>query len=354
MCRVKNLIDIFKSLPMVLSPSYFYNAIPIGFAVSKEPGFLTSEGAILFNPDSHKEQHLKKVDQDARIKAVAWEGQLIEPIWEYNYTRWITIVSLLFFWLYLDLPQYITPTPGYAPTMLLFNFVEYYFPALKDEGPSPFDTAIWQWAFFAFHIIKVAVIYLIFWVGGVNPVSFNPIENRKASKNEITRDKLLNVGWTGSRRATPHEWKEENRKQKIEKAGGIVKAYHAGILTGIGDAGVTLGKGEGWDSSSPTQAEESIAGDEPRKFIVNRRYLTELYQVLASHLNNGELSEEEKGAVIKSFRRGGPEEGPERIKELYAARKLLGNGTITKDTKAMDPTPDPYAAVLGDKKDETK
>lgn len=319
---LSSLQKIFETLPMVLSPSYFYNPRPLGFAVSMEPGFLTSEGGLLFSSDAHVEEKLKKVDQKTKVRDAAWEGQLIVPLWEYNYTRLISIVSILGFWLYLDLPEYIHPTPGYAPTTLFYNFTTWLIPALADDTPSKFSNVWWQWGFFALHCLKVGFIYLLIWVGGVNPVSFNPVVNRRSLKKEITREILLDIGWTGARRATPHEWREENRKTKIEAAGGIVPAYHAGILDGIASAGVRLGAGEGWDSENADK--NPVEG----KFVIDGSYFKQLYRPLAEKLANDELSTEEKSTAIRNFRRSGPEEGTEEIHERYKARKALGDGTL--------------------------
>lgn len=314
---VKSLEKIFDTLPMVLSPSYFYNPKPVGFAVSTHPGFLTSEGGLLFDTEAHLEKYLKKVDQNSKIINVAWEGQLIVPLWEYNYTRLITVLAILGGWLYLDFPEYLHPTPGYAPTNLMYSLAIKYFPALRDDSPSSFSGPIWEWVFFGLHFVKVAFIYLIIWVGGVNPVSFNPIVNRKHLKKEVTRDILLDIGWTSARRATPHEWREENRKTKIEAAGGIVPAYHAGILDGIGTAGVNLGPGEGWDS------EASSGKDREGKFVINKSYFKNLYRPLAEKLATDDISDDEKANLVKNFRRSGPEAGTDEFHELYNARKKL-------------------------------
>lgn len=322
---VSSLTKIFDTLPMVLSPSYFYKPEPIGFAVSTYPGFLTSEGGLLFGDNAHKEQYLKKVDQNALIKDVVWEGQLIVPIWEYDYSRAITIGTILLTWLYLDLPEYISPTPGTAPMGLLFRIIEHYFPALKDDSKeSGFDSIGWQWGFFAFHFVKVAFIYLIIQVGGINPRTFNPIKARRNAKKELNRDMLLAIGWTGARRATPEEWREENRKFKIEQAGGIVKAYHEGILEGLSTQGVALNQGEGFDSPGPEKklAEaEAEAQRQDGKFVVSKSYFKEVYEGVANKMIDESVSLEEKTSLIRAFRRAGPRFGTEKLQEWYAARK---------------------------------
>lgn len=314
---------------MILSPSYFYNPMPVGFGISKEPGFLTSEGSLLFNWDSHQEKFVKKVDQHAKIKDVAWEGQLFVPVWEFNYQRWTTVLSVLAIWLYLDLPEHISPTPGTAPTTVLMNLLERIFPALHDDKPSPFDSNWWRWGFFAFHLFKVGFIYLILQVGGLNPHSFNPIKNRQMMKREITRDDLVSVGWTGARRATIHEWREENRKLKIEAHGGIVRAYHSGVLEGIAKAGVKLEAGEGFDSRGP---KDPMPTDVPEgRFVLTEEYYKAVYSMLADIITDNESDETEKQAAIKRFRRIGLVAAPQALTDIYEKRKALEKGEEKKD-----------------------
>jgi hypothetical protein len=323
---ISSLRKIFDVLPMVLSPSYFYKPEPIGFAVSTYPGFLTSEGGLLFSDNAHKSQFLRTVDQNALIKDVVWEGQLVVPIWDYDYSRSLTVGSLLLLWLYMDLPEFISPTPGTAPMGLLFRAIEHYFPALKDDTPSQFDSHAWQWGFFAFHLVKVLFIYLVFQVGGVNPRTFNVIAARLKPKKALNRDDLLSIGWTGARRATPEEWRDENRKFKIEQAGGIVKAYHEGILEGLASQGVQLGKGEGFDSYTPASDVNEAEANKTRlegKFVVSKAYFREVYQGVANKLMDEAVSAEEKSSVIKTFRRAGPRFGTEKLQEWYAGRKKV-------------------------------
>lgn len=320
---ISSLKRIFDVLPMVLSPSFFYKPEPLGYAVSTHPGYLTSEGALLFSSEAHKEKYLRKVDQSTPFRKVAWQGQLLVPIWEYDYSRSLTVSSVLLIWLYLDIPEYISPTPGTSPIGLLFRAIEYLFPVLKDDTPSQFDSHIWQWGFFVFHLLKVIFIYVIFWVGGVNPRSFNPLA-RFQSKKALDRDDLIEIGWTGARRATPEEWREENRKFKIDQAGGIVKAYHDGILEGLTTQGVALSAGEGFDSYTPDESIDEDAANVSRlegKFVVSHRYFEELYQGVANKLLDEAVTAEEKASVLKTFRKAGPKFGSEKLQEWYKARK---------------------------------
>lgn len=317
------LHGIFDTLPMVLSPSYFFDYKPIGFAVSTHPGFLTAEGGLLFHDKAHHEKWLKKVDQNAKIEDICFEGQLIIPIWRHNTTRQLKVFTLLGAWLYADFPQYLHPTPGYAPTALAYDALIYFLPSLEDNSPSQFNSPIWQWLFFAVHLLKAGFIYLILWAGGVNPVSFNPVKNKRSLKKDITRDDLLAVGWTSSRRATGAEWREEYRKNKIDQHGGVVNAYHAGVLEGIGKSGVFLEEGEGWNTNP-----KEIGVKDDGKFRISKDYLVEVYKVLAKKLGDPELEDEQKGAIIKQFRRSGPEAATPELKAKYEARKKLDKSDL--------------------------
>jgi hypothetical protein len=201
------------------------------------------------------------------------------------------------------------------------KLAERVFPSLHDDSPSPFDSVYWRWGFFAFHVVKVLFIYLILQVGGLNPYSFNPFKNRKLINREITRDDLVSVGWTGARRATLNEWREENRKLKIEAAGGIVRAYHAGVLEGIAKAGVKLEDGEGFDSRGPKDA---MPANVPEgRFILTEKYYKLVYGTLADIVTDKDMEESDKQAAIKRFRRIGLIAAPEELTDIYEKRKAL-------------------------------
>lgn len=351
---VSQLYSIFDSLPMVLSPCYFYNPRPIGFFKVTDPGFLTSEGGLLF-PETIKNKKVLRMDEPLGKQVI--EGQLIEPKWEWNYTRWITVITVLSAWLYLDLPQFITPTPGIAPSTLAFKGIDKVmelfgineisnlnFSPENDEAGTPFSSIPWQIGFFVFHILKVLVVYGLFWAGGINPYSFNPMESRKLRLRVLNRDKLLSIGWTGCRRATKPEWSEENRKNLIERHGGIVRAYNAGVLGETSKLGVQLDKGEGWDSDSKFTGSWT-----PVK--VNDVYFHELKVALGGQIseittllekdkeNEDGAGLDEEGAsqaidtCVKRFRRIGPVLGTKKLHEIYQARKSAEEELLKQQQK---------------------
>ncbi|KAK9239146.1 glucose signaling factor 2-domain-containing protein [Lipomyces kononenkoae] len=248
------LHNIFDALPLVLSPTFFYFHKPAGFHISTSPGFVTSEGALLFE---HKGGKLTPVDEKKRLGDVAREGQLFVPIFKHNLRRWFAVVVVLLLWLYTDLPDWASPTPGISVFAIAGRIYERFVPPDPEAEPQQNDTVV-DFIFFLFHLIKVVVIFLIFYFGGYNPYSMNPFRESP----EITADSLRSIGWTGARRISPDEWREENRTRRIDEAGGAVKAYEKGILMGLSSAGVYLQAGEGWDTPSdyvPPEAPESAA-----------------------------------------------------------------------------------------------
>lgn len=323
---VSQLIEIFKTLPMALSPSYLYHRFPAGFKKSVQPGFLTSQGALLFGRNAADEIHLKPVNGATEFGDAAWEGQLFVPVWEPHQRRFLVFVSILLGWLYLDLPQYITPTPGISPTMLFMGLMDKIWKTQVAEETLDTDTSgiITQWIFFSFHVIKVAIVWLIVYCGAINPISFNPLKNRRESKLDLTQEKLISIGWTGSRRVTPLEWREENRKHQIESIGGIAAAYNAGILEDLGKAGVYLGKGEGWETPLGNTNDENTDS----KFLLSPNYFSTLFKEIAVDLHSKDLTDDKKNQLLKSFRRSGPIDGPTALQDIYKARKNFGHGNF--------------------------
>ncbi|GME79815.1 unnamed protein product [Ambrosiozyma monospora] len=114
-----DLIEIFKTLPLNLSPSIYYERIPVGFKISTYPGYLTREGGLLFGYEAAEEKYLKPVPNDALIFSKAWNGQLLIPVFpERTFFRY-TVNTGLVLWLYCDLPEFISPTPGLSPTIFI-------------------------------------------------------------------------------------------------------------------------------------------------------------------------------------------------------------------------------------------
>lgn len=345
---VSRLHEIFMTLPMALSPSYFYEPIPVGFKVSTHPGFLTSEGALLFARDAAKPgSYLRPIDQNKEIGEAVWEGQLFVPIWRPHTRRILVVASLLLGWLYFDLPQYITPTPGYSPTMIVSGLLEYVLPsgavsskAVETMAGPDGGSHLIQWMFFFVHIIKVAIIALVLYTGLINPVTTNPLKARTEVKSkgaQLTPEKLLAIGWTGTHRATPAQWREANRKNQLDRVGGVGKAYNMGILEQLRFAGVYLGPGEGFNTPLPVSNNNKNVDSESKldhssdKFILSNEYYKLLLQDISLKLHDKALSDREKNALLKTFRSSGPVFGPEELQAIYKTRKALGHGIDGKD-----------------------
>lgn len=110
----ESLFRIFESLKISLRPNVFYEQKPIGFKVSNSPGYLTDNGGFLFSYDSDK--LTKDVKLTDKISDHCWPGQLVLPIWKTDYFTQYSIILGLLTWLYTDLPDAISPTPGICLT----------------------------------------------------------------------------------------------------------------------------------------------------------------------------------------------------------------------------------------------
>ncbi|ANB11926.1 Gsf2p [Sugiyamaella lignohabitans] len=151
----------------------------------------------------------------------------------------------------------------------------------------------------------------------------NPLKNRSHAKKEITREELLSIGWTGTRRATAFEWSEENRKTKIEAAGGVVNAYHQGILEDLRNSCIKLDKGEGWDSPGPQEKQKSESEVEEGRFLLSTNYFKLVYSPLAELIEDESIDQATKNTALKTFRRNGPANAPEELKEIFRKRRAL-------------------------------
>ncbi|KAK9470531.1 glucose signaling factor 2-domain-containing protein [Dipodascopsis tothii] len=270
---VSALYKVFDYLPLVLSPTYFFEPRPRGFHLSQSPGFLTSEGALLFK---HRDGRLTALDETKTIAEVAREGQLFVPIFPKSYRRIFAVVGFLLLWLYTDLPDWASYTPGISLFALTSRAYERWFPDGLN-GTEPIDTTdpdyiaahaqdgVIDVVFFLFHVIKVTVVFLIFFFGGFNPSSLNVVRTMffREQRPDVTPEQLRDLGWTGARRITPEEWREENRNRKIEECGGALRAYEKGILMGLTTAGIHLGPGEGFDTPRGWVPPPTAETDEP-------------------------------------------------------------------------------------------
>lgn len=285
-----DLNKIFTTLPIALRPSLFYHPKPTGFKYSVNPGYLTANGGLLYsyNVDNLFFLKLPKSQLD-RISDYVWPSQLIFPVWEFNHFYHLNFVLILLAWLYTDLPDFISPTPGICLSNQMLRATAYlvtlagpdyqvYADNIIKETSAHGTTQTLQILFFAFHFIKLIIIYLCLFVGLLNPIESNPLKvfyNRMLdlvktsvlNQPENTHDKfgnlkpedLIAIGWTGSRRLTLDDYKENYKNVIIENAGGIVKAHQKGLLKNINkNLGVYLDNDEGFGTPLPKDHRQQL------------------------------------------------------------------------------------------------
>ncbi|TID13599.1 hypothetical protein CANINC_004861 [Pichia inconspicua] len=253
----RDLFKIFKTVPIVLSPSIFYDQIPIGFAISQHPGYLSRTGAIIFDTNAHDQKYLKNVDLDAKLKDNVLPGQLIVPHFQERTFLKYSIISLLLVWLYTDLPDFISPTPGICLTNHATVFITYVLREwlnLPQQAQRFYDDIfepvgiVGQCIYFIFHIVKIAMFYLILWAGMFNPYKFSLVRQKLDS---LTKDDLIEIGWTSAVKAQKLQYQDEYRKFLIAQHGSIMNIFKAGKLGYIKECVIELKNGEGYASSLP-------------------------------------------------------------------------------------------------------
>lgn len=339
------MTQIFHAIPYPLSPSYFYARLPQGYKASRAPGFLTAEGTLLFGPEAENYGEDGNSAKDSRwlaplapralIGDVVYEGQLVVPVWRRVEHRFLGVLSALGIWLYLDLPQYVTPTPGIAPMMVTSAWLDRLFPeaaanaaaaaAPPAAGDIDFNTHTWQWAFFLVHVAKVVLLFLIISSGVFNPISLNPLAHRALRRSPPDVARMKKFGPTGDRKASIAEWRLEHARTAIKAAGGIGAAATApAYLAELRSAGVVLGPGEGWATSRERFLLPPSEKDEPTtrgRFFLSVEYYRDCYNYLRPILDNANASFTDREDELAHFRRYGPREGSKELKAYYTERK---------------------------------
>lgn len=325
----RDLLDIFKLLPISLRPSVFYHSNPVGFYVSTAPGYLTEDGHVLFSYEVWEERFMKKVALDDVISQHCWPGQLVVPIWEHKDFAFYSFVAFLLVWLYTDLPDFLSPTPGLCLTNQMSNLTAW---ALRKFGYDRLaqlviddvqgETLVGaQCFFFVFHIIKVAAIFFLIYTGQFNPRTLNRFVKSKVPP--VTREKLVQLGWTGSKRANADEYKDYYRDYKIKEYGGMVAAHQAGLFQRLKKLGVFLGEGEGYNTPlSP----DTRLGDAGEKLVLSYEYFAKLGSYFEQTVQDKEPAE--LTAAIKQFRRYGFLHSDDEIRAIVAARKTTGDSRL--------------------------
>ncbi|VEU22924.1 DEKNAAC104287 [Brettanomyces naardenensis] len=322
-----DLIEIFKTLPLNLSPSIFFERIPSHFQLSTSPGVLTMEGGILFGEDAEKKKFLKTMRNSDLIATKAWPGQLIVPVFPERTFVKSSVIAALAVWLYTDLPDAISPTPGHSLLTLLVSIAAYvmtnYLNMAEQSAkmventltPAPITA---QCIFFGIHVVKVLVIYFILWVGGFNPYS---MFGRAPS---IDREDLVKIGWTSAKKADVMDFTKEYRDYRTNLAGGILKAHQIGLLDKLRRSSVALGSGEGFQS--PLVDELPKDTPEDGKFRLSFKYLKQQEEFFQERYSK--VSDIEFATEYKHLRRFGPFDAPESIEKLAEERIKLGNGDV--------------------------
>ena len=247
----KDLLKIFEKVPIIFSPSIFYDKVPISFKISHFPGILTRTGTILFETKADNEKYLKSINNlNDKVSDYVLPGQLIIPVFNERSFLHYSVISFIFVWLYTDLPDFISPTPGICLTNYATDLIVYLLrevlerPAQADSFYSDIHAPVGifgQCIYFAFHIFKVSLFYFILWAGLFNPYSW------RKPRLALSREDLIELGWTGVKKASKQQYQDDYRKNAIAEYGSIMNLYKAGKLSYIKHCFIDLQKGEGYD-----------------------------------------------------------------------------------------------------------
>lgn len=327
-----DLDKIFNGLPISLRPSIFFNSRPVGYAVLTLPGYLTEDGALLFSYEVSKKEFQKRVLPSDRISDKVWPGQLILPVWEFNYFGFYGFVLFLLGWLYTDLPDFISPTPGICLTNqlsllaggLLTKYGQHRIAGLFLDDLEAEVSITAQILFFIVHIVKCLFIFIALYIGMFNPIRVLKLGD--APPKDVSKEQLVAMGWTGARRATPEEYKEFYRDYKIKEHGGMIPAHEAGLFKKLENLGVFLGRGEGFHTPLDDKSTlKDLLEEDHEKFTLNYQYLVKLGQFFESYTaeNDSNMAE-----AIKQFRRYGILHSDEVISKIVSLRKARGDSKI--------------------------
>ncbi|AAS53752.1 AFR381Cp [Eremothecium gossypii ATCC 10895] len=324
---------------MVLRPSVFYKDVPRGLCKSTHPGFLTEQGCLLFDYNANKEQHLQPLElREKKVWEQMWPGQLVVPQYEKSWATILGFAALMLAWLYTDLPDVVSPTPGICFTNQLSRMFMYLaqthgYPhvaaKLAEEIQVNSTGLLAQWLFFTLHVVKVALIALFFYSGLINPISLNPVKVYSARQaftagsNKELAEVLRSFGWIGAKRATYDDYRDTYYQAAIDKAGGTVAAYKSGILKKASDPGVALSAGEGFQTPLENRFRENTfkTMEERRKFVLSEDYFVQLEKDLKNNIEkcNGDVAK--VNAEIRRFRKFGFFDAGEELQRLVQLRK---------------------------------
>ena len=353
--RFNDLYKIFETLPIALRPSLFYHPQPIGFRKSTSPGYLTEDGNFLFDEEAGKTKS-SVIPGDELINSHVWPGQLILPEWQFNDFAFYSTVALLLTWLYTDLPDFISPTPGICLTnqitkllsvaAIKFGYSNVAKLLLQDIEDDV--SIVLQCIFFAFHLIKVGFLFGFLYTGAFNPIRLFRMPGSVAPKP--TKEQLVELGWTGTRKATIEEYRDYYREFKIQEHGGMIQAHQAGLFNILRHLGVQLQAGEGYNTPlvknnmKKTMKEivnEAETNASNFKLQLSYEWFAELGYVFAANSDGKEGKE--LAELIKQFRRYGLLISDRRIKQVVQARKSQvkdeSNNSNGEEEKPLTPLP---------------
>ncbi|QLQ82649.1 hypothetical protein HG537_0H04120 [Torulaspora globosa] len=321
---------------IVLRPTIFHEKQPIGYYKSMHPGYLTEGGCLIFDYDADLKEYKQRLDPEKKLMDQLWPGQLILPEWKKSRKNIVTYVVFMLLWLYTDLPDVVSPTPGICLTNQLSRMAIPVFEhfgkhsiaeKLKEEIQVNFSGVIAQWGFFVVHILKIAFITLFFATGMVNPISFNPTVLYKIRNLQLTDPKIKNLlrslGWVGAKRGTYDEYQSNFYDYTIKKYGDPAKAFKAGMIRVAAAPGLRLSDGEGFQ----TPLDQRFSGNtfktikEEGKFVLSEEYYLQLENDLKKNLESCQGDIGQMNNEIRRFRRFGLYEPGDELKEMVRLRK---------------------------------
>ncbi|CAI4047728.1 hypothetical protein SKDZ_13G0900 [Saccharomyces kudriavzevii ZP591] len=359
---------------MVLRPSIFHEKEPSKFYKSIHPGYLSEGGCLMFHYDADNEENLGELNDSKPLIDQLWPGQLVVPEWRLSKKNIWVYVTIMLAWLYTDLPDAVSPTPGICLTNQLSKLL---IPVakrmdlpdiaakLEQEIQANYSSLVAQWLFFVMHIFKIAVITLFLKLGIANPISFNPYKlwtlrdmtspsaknnnGKSAGSNSATDLKtiLRSLGWIGAKRATYDDYQTNYYNYVIDKMGGAVAAYRAGAIRKAAAPGIQLEAGEGFQSPLENRftASTFTVIKTEGKFILSEEYFVELENNLKKILEEYDGDIGQMNAEIRRFRRFGIYEPDEKLATLVKLRREISDEKENASKKD---------AISGIKKNDSK
>lgn len=304
---------------MNFKPSIFHNKKPSKFYKSVHPGYLTMNGTLLFDYHCDDPEYLVELDLSGKpISQQMWPHQLIVPQWDYNPVSIVLFTVIMCVWLYTDLPDFISPTPGICMTNNLSRIVRMYavyagrrglVEKLNEELRVNTFKPLAQIGFFILHILKVIFVVFFFKVGMANPISFNPfvyyrtIHKKTTKQMDFLKSHLSDLGYIGIRRLSFDDYYSDFYNAMIKKAGGAVNAYKLGYFEFLRNPGLKLTKGEGFQTPLVYRFDEKHQTfdllNTEKKFYLSEQYYLEVEKVLKASMEEIESLTRGENVIVK-------------------------------------------------------